>query len=110
MSYGIRVITGRDAGEIYPLPENRKISIGHDTTCDIVIADKYVSRFHCEIMVIDGKCVLTDRQSRNGTFVNEERVTRCELKSGCRIRVGETLLTLEVVARERRSPARERPK
>jgi pSer/pThr/pTyr-binding forkhead associated (FHA) protein len=110
MSYGIRVITGRDAGEIYPLLENRKISVGHDATCNISIADKYVSRLHCEITVTEGRCVLTDRQSRNGTFVNEERVTRCELKSGCRIRVGETLLTLEIVGRERRSPTKELPK
>jgi serine/threonine-protein kinase len=107
MPYGIRVITGRDAGEIYPLLENREIIIGHGPTCNIFIADKYVSRFHCQIMVRRGRCVLTDSESTNGTFVNEERVTRCELKSGCQIRVGETLLALEVVDGERRFPTME---
>ena len=39
--------------------------------------------------------MLADLHSTNGTFVNGERITECELKCGCEIRVGETLFRLE---------------
>ena len=97
MPYAIRVITGREAGRIHPLFDNGKIVLGHDPTCGILVADKYVSRFHCQIVVKEGKCVLTDLKSRNGTFVDAQRVTHCELGFGSHIRIGETLLRLEIV-------------
>jgi pSer/pThr/pTyr-binding forkhead associated (FHA) protein len=107
MPYAIRVLTGPDQGEIYPLFENREITIGHGPTCNILVADKYVSRFHCQIVVAEGRCRLTDLESTNGTFVNEERVTDCELKCGCQIRVGKTLLGLEEADQAGRLPTTE---
>ena len=95
MPYAIRVRTGSEEGELYPLFENRQITIGRSPTNNIFIRDKNVSRVQCEIVVTDGVVRLTDLQSTNGTFVNNERTTERTLKVNDLIRVGTTLLQLE---------------
>ena len=95
MPYAIRVRTGVEAGELYPLFDNREITVGRSPTNNIFIRDKNVSRVHCQVVVMGDGCTLTDLQSTNGTFVNGERVTECEIKPGDEIRVGTTLLDLE---------------
>ena len=95
MPYAIRVRTGSEEGELYPLFENREITIGRSPTNNIFIRDKNVSRVHCQIVVSDAIVTLTDLQSTNGTFVNDERTTECVLKVRDEIRVGTTLLQLE---------------
>ena len=97
MPFAIRVRTGLEEGELYPLFENREITIGRSPTNNIFIRDRNVSRVHCQIVVTDAGCTLTDLQSTNGTFVNEERVTECQLNASDEIRVGTTLLHLEEV-------------
>lgn len=50
-------------------------TIGRDTTCDVVLALGYPSRFHAKISVQNDTFVLEDLQSTNGTFVNDQRLT-----------------------------------
>lgn len=95
MSYAIRVRTGPEEGEVYPLFENREITVGRSPTNNIFVRDKNVSRVHCQIVVNNGSVSLTDLQSTNGTFVNDERINECNLKSSDEVRVGTTLLVLE---------------
>ena len=95
MPYAVRVRTGSEEGEIYPLFENREITIGRSPTNNIFVRDKNVSRVHCQIVVSNGTVILTDLQSTNGTFVNNERTTESALKVNDLIRVGTTLLQLE---------------
>ena len=97
MPHGVRVCTGLEEGEVYPLFENREVTIGRSPTNNIFVRDKNVSRVHCQIVVTEAGCVLTDLQSTNGTFVNGTRITECEIKMGDEIRVGTTLLLLEVM-------------
>lgn len=97
MPYAIRVRTGVEEGELYPLFENREITIGRSPTNNIFVRDKNVSRVHCQIVVTEGVVTLTDLQSTNGTFVNNDRVTECSLKSKDEVRVGTTLLQLEEI-------------
>lgn len=97
MPYAIRVRTGIEEGELYPLFENREITIGRSPTNNIFVRDKNVSRVHCQIVVAEGVVTLTDLQSTNGTFVNNERVTECPLKPKDEVRVGTTLLQLEEI-------------
>ena len=97
MPYGIRVRTGMEEGEMFPLFENREITLGRSPTNNIFIRDKNVSRVHCQIMVTAEGCTLSDLQSTNGTFVNEQRVTESKIKPGDEIRIGTTLLQLEEI-------------
>jgi pSer/pThr/pTyr-binding forkhead associated (FHA) protein len=103
MPYAVRVRTGSEEGELYPLFENREITIGRSPTNNIFVRDKNVSRVHCQIVVSEGTVTLTDLQSTNGTFVNNERATECVLKVNDLIRVGTTLLELEAVDEQGRT-------
>jgi pSer/pThr/pTyr-binding forkhead associated (FHA) protein len=59
-------------GATFSLPA-RKMVIGRDTECDVVIPDVGVSRRHASIMPVPGGYLLTD-ESSNGTLVNGSRV------------------------------------
>lgn len=65
-------------------------TIGRDATkCQLVLEQAVVSRRHAEIEV-DGqrRATVTDLGSRQGTFVNGERIERRELKDGDRVGFG----------------------
>ncbi|MFK7872303.1 MAG: FHA domain-containing protein [Oligoflexales bacterium] len=59
---------------------------------DIIIDDDQVSATHCQIHKISGTYHLFDMNSTNGTWLNSERVVRAKLRSGDKIRVGNTHL------------------
>ena len=64
------------------------LSIGRHTDNDIVLADELmVSRQHAIIVHEQGQCVLYDRDSANGTWVNEQRAFRHVLAPGDRIQI-----------------------
>jgi pSer/pThr/pTyr-binding forkhead associated (FHA) protein len=64
-------------------------TLGRATRADFVVDAALVSRFHCRFTVrSDGVLELEDLESTNGTFVNDERVTRLLLKPGDRVRAG----------------------
>lgn len=54
----------------------------------MVLDDRDVSRRHARLELVDDRVVLTDLGSTNGTFVNDERVTRRVLEPGDRLRIG----------------------
>lgn len=57
----------------YPVVGHR-ITIGRDPENDVVIPDRRVSRRHAEVVQVGSDFVLRDCESKNGTFVNGERV------------------------------------
>jgi adenylate cyclase len=56
------------------LPEGDTV-FGRAPTCDVLIADPSVSRWHARFRVDGAQCLLADVGSRNGTFLNGEPVT-----------------------------------
>ena len=64
--------------------------IGRSITADVELEDITVSRRHALIVRGEGKTVLLDDGSRNGVFLNGERVHRAELSDGDEIRLGRT--------------------
>ncbi len=66
----------------------RPITIGRSPEADVVILDEKASRIHCGIRLWDGEFYIKDLKSRNGTFVNDQRVDVAKLKPGDRLRVG----------------------
>ena len=71
------------------------VTIGRNSDADIVLLDDKVSRIHCGVRLWDGEFYLKDLKSKNGTYVNGERVEVAKLKSGDVIRVGSTSFTCE---------------
>lgn len=64
------------------------ISIGRARDNDIVIENLSVSRNHARIRRADGKFILTDLNSANGTMVNMVRVTKHEIVDGDLVQIG----------------------
>lgn len=62
--------------------------IGRRTDCELSLADSRISRTHAQILLEDGKYVIEDLESRHGTFVNGNKITRQELNPGDRIGFG----------------------
>jgi len=90
----IRVKNGKQKGRIFPIGE-KKIVIGRDAGCHVQILDQGVSREHCEVFRIGEMVFIRDMGSRNGSFVNEERVQEELLREGDVVRVGATHLVFE---------------
>jgi serine phosphatase RsbU (regulator of sigma subunit)/pSer/pThr/pTyr-binding forkhead associated (FHA) protein len=62
--------------------------IGRRETNDLRLAGSEVSRDHAEIVTAGAGFLVRDKQSRYGTFVNDEQVTERQLAHGDRIRLG----------------------
>lgn len=72
---------------------DRVVTIGRASECTIPVKDRYLSRKHAEIVHEDAGWILKDSGSANGTYLNGVRVEEhLVLKSGDRIRMGETEL------------------
>jgi two-component system, cell cycle response regulator len=84
----LTVIAGPHAGKAYSLNREETI-LGRGREANVFIDDAGASRSHARIVVTeDGRYVLEDLRSRNGTFVGGRRVDRVELSSGDRIAIG----------------------
>jgi transcriptional regulator with PAS, ATPase and Fis domain/pSer/pThr/pTyr-binding forkhead associated (FHA) protein len=81
------VIAGKAQGQKVRL-RNRETVLGRSTAASFQLLDDGVSRRHARVIRDGNHVVLEDLASQNGTFVNENRVTRCELKDGDKIRLG----------------------
>ncbi|MCZ6544882.1 MAG: FHA domain-containing protein [Chloroflexi bacterium] len=73
-----------------------ELVVGRQADCDIVLSDPQASRRHARIRVDEAAAVLEDLGSRNGVFVNGERVEAVELQSGDEIRIGSTTLRVSL--------------
>jgi len=95
MAYRIKFLEGEREGETVPISEARGAIIGRSPSNTVYIRDKNVSRIHCQLVISDQGCVISDLQSTNGTFVNGKRITECTLEPDDRIKVGLVVLSLE---------------
>lgn len=76
------VLNGREAGRRMDLGGSG-IRIGRESRyCEIVLSDPKISRLHAEVVSFRGRTMLIDRNSSNGTFVNDERIERRFLSDG----------------------------
>lgn len=78
----------------YPLGEERFV-IGRSEACQLCLNDPMASRNHAALRVENGQVRLEDLESRNGVFVNKERVTQPLLMNhGDTIRIGSQEMVL----------------
>lgn len=71
------------------------ITIGRSPDADIILLDDRVSRVHCGINLWDGDFYIKDLKSKNGTYVNGNRVEQAKLSPSDVIRVGTYTFTFE---------------
>ncbi|MFN2144911.1 MAG: FHA domain-containing protein [Anaerolineales bacterium] len=76
------------------LPLDSELStIGRKFDNTIVLSSQTISRYHAEIVLINGDYVLRDLNSSSGTYLNDRRIAFPEvLKSGDRINMADVEL------------------
>ncbi|MBI1901403.1 MAG: FHA domain-containing protein [Planctomycetia bacterium] len=90
------IMQGRHAGKRVKLPPTPFV-IGRGANCHLRPASASVSRLHCALAPSGPYLVLRDLKSRNGTYLNDRRVSRpTRLRDGDRIRVGELMFQVQI--------------
>jgi DNA-binding NtrC family response regulator len=80
------------------VPLQGTLSVGADATNQVVLEDRYVSRFHCRLHARGGRWLLEDLRSTNGTYLDGARIAQAEVDAGARIRAGSQELRIERAA------------
>lgn len=100
---GVPLLIYRDAEDVQRIlaieGERGSLWIGRNESADVALpGDGEVSGLHAEIEFVGGECtILDDGISRNGTFINEERVSgRRRLRDGDVIRAGRTRILFKL--------------
>lgn len=86
------VIYGEHVGKEYRLG-GKRVLIGRAAQCDIPINDSSASREHASIERKDGRFLLRDLRSTNGTVVNGKSIDVAVLNHGDKIRIGRAVFT-----------------
>ncbi len=91
MQVALKVLAGNHEGKLIQV-KDEKFFVGRSDSCQLRPKSESVSRRHCAIVQKDGRVLLLDLKSRNGTFVNDKQVSPEKakiLKSGDKIRIGQ---------------------
>jgi len=65
-----------------------RLVLGRSPGCELVFADDTVSRRHAELRCDEGRWMLRDLGSSNGTWVNGRRVMEAEVAPGDEVQLG----------------------
>jgi predicted component of type VI protein secretion system len=88
MDLKLRVLEGKNAGQEIAV-NCKKFFIGRAEDCHLRPGSDLISRHHCVLLADDGYLGIRDFGSKNGTFVNDERVVgERELKPGDQLTIG----------------------
>jgi pSer/pThr/pTyr-binding forkhead associated (FHA) protein len=96
MDLKLKVLEGKNAGQEIAV-RGKKFFIGRAEDCHLRPGSDLISRHHCVLLVEDGYVGVRDFGSKNGTFVNDQRVVgERELKPGDRLAIGPLYFEVEI--------------
>lgn len=98
MRVKLRVNSGTHAGRQIEVT-SEKFLIGRSDSCQLRPKSESVSRKHCVLVMKEGRLLLQDLNSRNGTFVNDKRLPPDKakvLKDADVLRVGKLAFLVEI--------------
>ncbi|MEZ6195274.1 MAG: SpoIIE family protein phosphatase [Planctomycetota bacterium] len=88
MAFRIHIlIDGKPAGT-HELRKGDKLVLGRESTNDIVVLDRSVSRRHCTLEHVDNGIDVTDLDSANGIYYEGEPKKRIVLRDGDQVSLG----------------------
>lgn len=93
--YELRFVSGPRDGYVQPV-ETSHLSIGRSQASDLVLDGMLISREHAQIVYENGRFVLYDKDSTNGTYLNGRRVASNVLVSGDQIQIGPHILEFRI--------------
>jgi two-component system response regulator HydG len=87
----LTIVSGTRSGTRFDLTESRDYTVGRGLDCHIVLSDPLCSRVHAVLSPAPGGWSVRDC-SRNGTFVNGQKIDEAVLDDGHALRMGDTEL------------------
>ncbi len=90
MQVKLKVLSGSHEGKEIAIKQD-KFLIGRSESCHLRPKSESVSRKHCILVIKDGKLLVLDLKSRNGTLLNGKPVTSDKakiIKNGDHLKVG----------------------
>jgi DNA-binding NtrC family response regulator len=86
---GISVLINHCAGaDVAPLTIDRPVVVGRGEPSDLRIPDPKLSREHARFTLMDGRIIVEDLGSTNGTWIAQERIERAEIEFGTEVIMG----------------------
>jgi pSer/pThr/pTyr-binding forkhead associated (FHA) protein/tetratricopeptide (TPR) repeat protein len=92
----VRAILDFGGGNEFEIGDE-EVAIGRSQQCHVVLEDRRASRKNTLIRKQDGRYVIKDLSSANGTYLNNEKIDEAELHGGDEIKVGDTTFRFQVV-------------
>jgi len=90
------LILVRADGRQSEIPLRTRAIIGRQTDCQIRIPSAGISRHHCELTLADGKILLRDMGSSNGTYVNRQKIQQSQVAAGDLIGIGDMVFVVRM--------------
>lgn len=85
----LTVLTGGPVGVLYTLSASAATLIGRARDANVRLTNKRASRRHAKILINpEGRAILEDLGSRNGTYINGKQVRSYRLRDGDKLRLG----------------------
>ena len=89
----LKLLSGEEREDkVYAFDEQKEYKIGRSRDANVQLKDIKVSRLHSRVTVKGEKYTITDMDSKNGTYVNGERIQTTQLSDGDQIRLGFSVL------------------
>jgi DNA-binding NtrC family response regulator len=91
-------VEGPDKGTTFTIDGSaaNRVLVGQGSACDVKLSDREVSRRHVALDLVEGGVRLRDLGSTNGTWVDRVKVTDVELRGDERVRIGRTVLRVDL--------------
>ena len=78
---------------------SQTIVLGREASCDVVVADRQISRFHARVTPTPEGVILEDLGSKNGTMLNGRTIDgTAALEDGAVIVLGTTVMKFRALA------------
>lgn len=88
----LKILSGVGQGQLLPVPNDQPITIGRSSQASYAFDDALLSRKHCQVECRGALCRVVDLQSRNGTYVNGQKIAAQLIKAGDRIKIGSLMI------------------
>lgn len=98
MEVKLKVLTGNHEGTMIPIAGDQFL-IGRSESCQLRPKSDSISRKHCVLVVREGRVLAQDLKSRNGTYINDEKLSSERAKilsSGDVLRIGKLKFELVI--------------
>ena len=99
------IISEKGGAERREAFDRAEINVGRVQGNDLMLPKGNVSKHHARLLFRDGRFIVTDLKSTNGTYVNGRKISQATIvREGDKIYIGDFVLRLETAAQPGASP------